>query len=108
MAVEVITSVGITWSTAVDALSTPDDVTAADAAMQHALAANWFAFEKSAPFDIEIECDTSEDLRLYAQTRKLIEESIPYAELDSQQRAAAGSRLRCRRPWMLSTYRQRR
>jgi hypothetical protein len=101
----------VIWAREVDACSTPEDVVAADAAIHKALSGEWFAFEKSHPFDLEIYCDTAADLSLYAQTRKLREAAIPYEELEARrlELGADGqtARLRCRRPWLLSTYRKK-
>ena len=111
MVVEVLIAARAIWAKEVDACSTPEDIAGADAAVQHALSGEWFAFEKNHAFDLEIYCDTAADLSLYAQTRKLREVAIPYEELDSrrQELCARGEavRLRCRRPWMLSTYRKK-
>jgi hypothetical protein len=88
--------------------STSEDVAAADRAVQHALSEEWFAFEKSLPYELEIYCDTNADFRLYAQDHKLPEAEIPYWELEEQlselAKAGQNSHLRCRRPWMLSIY----
>jgi hypothetical protein len=110
--VEVVIAARAIWEKEVDAYSTPEDVAAADAAVQHALSGEWFAFEKSLPFDLEIYCDTAADLSLYAQARKLREAGIPYEELE-ERRCHIGAdgqpaRLRCRRPWMVSAYRKKR
>jgi hypothetical protein len=86
-------------------------VAAAEAAVQHALSGEWFAFKKSLPYDLEIYCDTSADLSIYAQTRKLPEAEIPYEELEERLRELGRDgetpRLRCRRPWLMSTYRKK-
>src|SRR4051812_8255898 len=84
MVVEVVIAARALWAKAVDACSTPEDLLAADAAMAYALKCQWFAFEKSVPFDLEIYCDTAVDLSLYAQGRKLRETEIPYAELEER------------------------
>ena len=99
------------WAKPVDLYSAPEDVAAADAAMQHALAANWLTFETSLPFPFEIYCDSAAELRVYAEARKLRGAEIPYEELEERRRelgseGQAATRLRCRRPWMLSTYRK--
>jgi hypothetical protein len=111
MVLEVVIAARAIWAREVNACSTPEDVAAADAAVQHALAGEWFAFEKSHPFDLEIYCDTAADLSLYAQTRKLREAVIPYEELEERRRELGAdeqtARFRCRRPWMLSTYRKK-
>ena len=95
----------------IDACSTPEDVVAADAAVRQAVSSKWFSFEQSRSFVLEIYTDTAEDLRLYAQTRKLQEALIPYRELEERRlelaRGGQPVRLRCRRPWMLSTYRKK-
>ena len=50
-------------------------------------------------------------VRVYAETRKLRGAEIPYEELEERRRefGAEGqaARLRCRRPWMLSTHRKK-
>ncbi|HYL36076.1 MAG TPA: hypothetical protein VEV17_09205 [Bryobacteraceae bacterium] len=106
--VEVIAAARTIWTKEVASYSAPDDVAAADAAMQHAVSREWFAFEKSIRFDFEIFCDTAAELSVYAKDRKLHGEEIPYGELE-ERRCELGAdgqmpRLRCRRPWMLSTY----
>jgi hypothetical protein len=99
------------WSKTVASYSAPEDVAAADRAVQHAISSRWLTFETSVPFDFDIYCDTPSELRTYVAERKLRGTEIPYAELEQQQRAfgpqAQAARLRCRRRWMLSTYRKR-
>jgi hypothetical protein len=111
MLVELIVVGRTIWAKDVDACNTPEDVVAADDAVQRALSSEWFAFETSHPFDLEIRCHTAADLSRYAQTRKLREAEIPYEELEERRRdlGADGqmASLRCRRPWMLSTYRKK-
>jgi hypothetical protein len=98
------------WTKQVASYGAPEDVAAAEAAMQYALSAEWFAFEKSFPYDLEIYCDSAADFSLYAQSRKLPEATIPYEEMEERRRElnADGhlARLRCRRPWKLSAYRK--
>jgi len=107
---EVIVAAQTTWMKEVASYSAPDDVAAADAAVQNAISSDWFVFEKSIPFDFEIFCDTAAELRDYAKARKLHGEEIPYDELEKRQAELGAQkqapRLRCRRPWMLSTYRK--
>lgn len=109
--VEVIIAAQTIWMKEVESYSAPEEVAAADAAVQHAISAEWFAFEKYIPFDFEVFCDTAEELSAYVQDRKLHGEEIPYHELEERRRelGAGGqaARLRCRRPWMLSTYRKK-
>ena len=108
LVVEVIAAGQAIWTKEVASYSAPDDVAAADAAMQHAISREWFAFEQSVRFDFEIVCDTAAELSVYAKGRKLHGEEIPYGELEARQRelgtGGRAPRLRCRRPWMLSTY----
>src|SRR5215831_17362723 len=91
--------------------SAPEDLAAADAALQLALSREWLAFDTSLPFPFEIYCDSAAELRVYAEARKLRGAEIPYEELEEQLRelgaVAPAARLRCRRPWMLSTYRKK-
>lgn len=108
--VEVIAAAHTTWTREVASYSAPEDVAAADAAMQSAISGGWFVFEKRIPFDFEIICDTAAELSDYVKARKLRGEEIPYGELEERQ-AEPGEqrqapRLRCRRPWMLCTYRK--
>ena len=111
LVVEVIVAAQTIWMKEVASYSAPEEVAAADAAVQHAISAEWFAFEKCIPFDFEVFCDTAAELSAYAQDRKLHGEEIPYHELEerrSELRAGGqAARLRCRRPWMLSTYRKK-
>ena len=99
------------WAKAVDSYSAPEDVAAADAAVQHALSREWLVFETSLAFDFEVYCDTAAELRVYAEERKLCGAEIPYQELEETRREAGvegqAARLRCLRPWMLSTYRKK-
>jgi len=110
MEVEVVIATHPIWSKEVDSCSTPEDIRAADAAVEYAQKCEWFVFDKTLPFDLEIYCDTGADLSLYAQARKLRETEIPYEALQERLNLTAdgqASRLRCRRSWMLSTYRKR-
>jgi len=101
----------VVWTKTVDTYSAPDDVAAADAAVQHAVSREWLVFETNLPFNFEIDCDSAAELRVYADARKLRGAEIPYEELEERRRelGAEGhaARLRCRRPWMLSTYRKK-
>jgi hypothetical protein len=110
MTVEVIVAAGPVWAKEVPSYSAPEDVAAAEAAVQSALSCAWFAFEKRLNYDFDVYCDTAADLSLYAQARKLPEAEIPYEELESRRRKwhAEGqtARLRCRRPWLMSSYRK--
>jgi len=111
IAVEVIVASQTTWKKKVASYSAPEDVTAADAAMQLAMSSDWFALKKSILFDFEILCDTAAELSVYANARKLRGEDIPYDELE-RRRVELGAqgqtpRLRCRRRWILSAYRKR-
>jgi hypothetical protein len=109
--VEVVIDADAIWATEIHSGSVGDDEAAADAAVQHALSGEWFAFEKRHPFEIEIYCDTAAEMRLYAQQRKLREFEISCEDLEAQHRALGAdgqtSRWRCRRAWMLSTYRRK-
>jgi hypothetical protein len=112
MVFEVIAAGRAIWAVEVNSHSPTDDHEAADAAVRHALSSEWFAFEKSHPFDFDVYCDTAEDLRLYAQEhRRMRETDIPYQDLElrRQELCAVGqaARLRCRRPWMLTSYRKK-
>ena len=99
------------WAKEVHSYSAPEDVAAADAAVKHAVSRGWLASESSLAFDFDIWCDSADELRIYVEARKLRGAEIPYEELEARRRelGAAGqeARLRCRRPWMLSTYRKR-
>ena len=111
MVVQVVATTRTIWAKEVASYSTPEDVVAAEAAVQQALSGELFAFEKSLPYDFEIYCDTAADLSLYAQARKLPEAEIPYEELEERRRELGAdgqtARLRCRRPWLMSTYRKK-
>jgi hypothetical protein len=86
-------------------------VAAADAAVQHAVSREWLVFETSLKFNFEIHCDTAAELSVYAEERKLRGAGISYQELEERRRELCvegqAARLRCRRPWMLSTYRKK-
>jgi hypothetical protein len=109
--VEVVIATRAVWAKTVDTYSAPEDVAAADAAVRHAVSRDWFVFETSLPFDFEIYCDSAAELRVYAEGRKLRGADIPYEELEERRRESGAegqtARLRCRRPWMLSTYRKK-
>jgi len=109
--VEVIVAAQPAWAKEVASYSAPEDLAAADAAVQNAISSDWFVFEKSIPFDFEIYCDTVAELSDYAKARKLHGEEIPYDELEKRQAELSAQRqlprLRCRRRWMLSTYRNK-
>jgi len=109
--VEVAIAAQPVWAKTVDTFSAPDDVAAADAAGQHAVSREWFVFETSVAFDFDIYCDSAAELKVYADARKLCGAEIPYQELEERRRELGPegqtARLRCRRPWMLSTYRKR-
>jgi hypothetical protein len=99
------------WTRTVDSYSAPEDVAAADAAVQHAVSREWLVFEESLAFNFEIYCDRAAELSVYAEARKLRGAEIPYEELEERRHelGAEGqaARLRCRRLWMLSTYRKK-
>jgi hypothetical protein len=99
------------WTKTVESYTSPEEVAAADAAVQNAVSAKWLVFETSQPFTFEIYCDSAPDLRVYVETRKLRGAEIPYEELELLRRELGADgqtpRLRCRRPWMLSTYRKK-
>ena len=107
--VEVVVGTQVVWGKIIESYSAPDDIAAADAAMRHAIAREWFVFDSDLSFDFEIFCDTSTELSAYAEARKLQGEEIPYAELEERRRLCGEeqkARVRCRRRWMLSTYRK--
>ena len=108
--VEVAVGAQPVWSKTVDTFSAPDDVAAADAAVQHAVSREWLVFETSVTFDFDIYCDSAAELKVYAEARKLCGAEIPYQQLEERRRELGperqAARLRCRRPWMLSTYRK--
>jgi hypothetical protein len=109
--VEVVNATQVAWTKSVNAYSAPEDVAAADAAVHHAVSYGSLVFETRLPFPFGIDCDSAAELRAYVEARKLRGAEIPYEELEKRRRelGAGGqaARLRCRRPWMLSTYRKR-
>ena len=109
--VEVVIPTRAVWAKTVELYSAPEDVAAADAAVQHAVSREWITFETRVPFDFEIYCDSAAELSVYAEARKLRGADIPYEELEERRRESSSegqtARLRCRRPWMLSTYRKK-
>ena len=96
------------WAKTVNSYSAPEDVAAADAAVKHALSREWLVFGTRVPFNFEIYCDSAAELSVYAEARKLRGAQIPYEELEERRRELClegrPARLRCVRPWMLSTY----
>ena len=111
LVVEVLIATEAAWAKTVDSYSAPEDVAAADAAVRHAVSREWLVFEKSLPFNFDIYCDSAAELSVYAEAKKLCGAEIPYEDLEERRRelGAEGhaARLRCRRPWMLSTYRKK-
>ena len=109
--VELVAGTQAVWAKTVYSYSSPEDVAAAEYAIQHAVSRGWFVFETRLPFDFEIYCDSATELRVYAEARKLRGAEIPYGELEERQREfhaeGQATRLRCRRPWMLSRYRKK-
>lgn len=108
IAVEVIAGAETLWSIHAAAYSAPEDIAAADAAMAHAEASEWFGpLHDRRAFDFQIVCDTAEELQTYVESRKIRGADIPYQELEERRRRARdAARLRCRRPWMLTAYRR--
>ena len=106
--VEVVIGTQAVWAKAVDTYSAPENDAAADAAVQHPVSRDWLVFQTSVPFTFEIYCDSAAELQVYAEARKLRGAEIPYEELEERRRELSAerqaARLRCNRPWMLSTY----
>jgi hypothetical protein len=99
--VEVVIDTQAVWAKVVDSYSAPEDVEAADAAVQHAVSREWLVFEMSLTFNFDIYCDSSAELGVYAEARKLHGVEIPYEELEVRRHelsAGEDPRLRCRRP----------
>lgn len=98
------------WAQTVESYSVPQDVSAADAAVQYAVSKGWISFETSRPFPFDIYCDSSAEFIAYAEERKLRGAEIPAQELERVRQdlgvQARASRFRCRRQWMLSVYRK--
>ena len=109
--VEVVIATQAVWAQTVESYSVPEDVAAAGAAVRYALSREWLVFEASLRFDFEIYCDSATDLKGYVEERKLRGAEIAYAELEERRRelgvAGRPAHLRCRRPWMLSTYQKK-
>jgi hypothetical protein len=109
--VEVVTATQVVLARTVESYSSPDDIAAADVAVQNAISSEWLVWESHQRFNFEIYCDSADELRVYAEARKLHGAEIPYEELEERRHelVAAGqaARLRCIRPWMLSTYRKK-
>jgi hypothetical protein len=111
MVVEVVIATRAIWATEVSSSVGAEDNAAADTAIQYALSCEWFVFEKRHPFNFEIYCDTAEDLKLYARMhRRMRAAEIPYEALEvrlCELSAGRTARLRCRRSWILSSYRKK-
>ena len=109
--VEVVIGTRAVWAKTFELYSVPEDVAAAEAAVEHALSREWIVFETSVWFDFEIYCDSATELSAYAEARRLRGAEIPYEEFEERRREAGvggqAARLRCRRPWTLSTYRKK-
>jgi hypothetical protein len=108
--VEVVIATETVWARTIETYSAPEDIAAADAAVQHALSGGWFVFEESSPFPFQIYCDSGAELRSYAEGKKLRGEEIPYEEVEERRcglsSGAREARLRCLRRWMASSYRK--
>jgi hypothetical protein len=108
---EAVIAAHAVWAKTVYTYSAQEDVAAGDAAVQLAVSREWLLFDTSLPFPFEIYRDSAAELRLYAEARKLRGAEIPYEELEERLRElgaeAPAAHLRCRRPWMLSTYRKK-
>ncbi|HXS94073.1 MAG TPA: hypothetical protein VN736_05665 [Candidatus Limnocylindrales bacterium] len=105
--VAVVTAAETVWAKTIQLFSAPEDVAAAETAAREAVSRGWFVLQTSHPFAFEIHCDTVDELRTYVEARKLRGDGIPYDALQKHQRERSNgeaARLRCRRPWMLSTY----
>ena len=111
LVIEVVNATRAVWARTVESYSAPEDVAAAEAAVQRAVSRERLVVETSLRFDFQIYCDSAAELRVYAEGRKLRGAEIPYEELEERRRefGAEGqaARLLCRRPWMLSTYRKK-
>lgn len=109
--VEVVNAAEAVWAKTVESYSAAEDMAAADAAVEQAVSDRWLVCEVTLQFDFEIYCDRAADLRAYAEARKLRGAEIPSEELEERRREVGASgkaaRLRCRRRWMLRTYRKR-
>src|ERR1041385_1734556 len=84
--VEVVIAARPVWAKTVELYSSPEDIAAADSAVQHALSREWLVFETSLPFDFEIYCDSAAELSTYAEARKLRGAELPYKELEERRR----------------------
>ena len=109
MVVEVLADNRASWAAQVSSFADAEEYAAADAAVGLATSRGLFVFEKRQPFEFEVYCDTSADLKQHAQLhRGMREADIPYEDLEARRREleACGqtARLRCGRPWMLSAY----
>src|SRR5215469_10477900 len=68
---ELVIATHAVWAETICAYSAPEDVAAADAAVQLAVTRGWPAFDMSLLFHFEIYCDSAAELRVYAEARKL-------------------------------------
>lgn|SRR5215469_13645783 len=103
--VEVVSGTRVLWAETLEVYSAPEDNASADAAMEQAASHGWFLFEASRHFSFDIYCDSAHELKAYADARKLVGAEIRYEEME-ERRCEPGERLRCRRPWLLRTYRR--
>ena len=108
--VEVVAAGRTVWAKTVETYSAPEDIAAADGAVQYAVSRGWFVLEGSGAFTFEIYCDSGATLKDYVEGRKLRGEEIPYEEVEARRcglslKGGAG-RLRCVRRWSVSTYRK--
>jgi len=108
---EVVIATHAVWAKTIYTYSAQEDVAAADAAVRLAVSCDGFSSTRVFRPLFETYCDSAAELRLYAGARKLRGGEIPYEELEEPLRElgaeATAARLRCRRPWMLSTYRKK-
>ena len=98
------------WAKPFDLYSAPADVAAADATVRGAVSRGHLVLETSVQFDFEIYCDTADEFRVYVEAHNLRGTDVSYEELEELRTESSpdgqAARLRCRRRWMLSSFRK--
>ena len=82
MVVEVVVATRTIWAKEVPSYSTPEDVAAAEAAVQRAVSGEWFAFEKSLPLRFRDLLRYRRGFEPLCAGSKIARGEIPYEELE--------------------------
>ena len=107
---ELVIATHAVWAKTICTYSAPEDVAAADAAVQLAVTRGWLAFDMSLPFHSRSIAIAPPSYASMPRRENCAGAEIPYEEIEERLRELGAetpaARLRCRRPWMLSTHRK--